>query len=81
MSPAKRKSRAGRPTLASKGGVARTILVTLKLLPSEATLLDKLAAAREMEIAAATGGGRVRLSRSSILRELLDAEVKRRGIQ
>lgn len=74
-----RKSKLGRPRREDRSEV-RSELVTLKLTPPEAGQLDKLIALREAEVSAASGGGRVVLSRSSVLRELLEAECKRRGL-
>ena len=77
MSP--RKSKLGRRPRDDRDAV-RSELVTLKLTPPEGKLLDRLIAVREAEVSAASGGGRVVLSRSSVLRELLTAECARRNL-
>lgn len=80
MTPVKRKSRAGRPRREDRDAV-RSQLVTLKLTPRETVLLDNVLELRRQELAARSGGARVVLTRSSVLRELLEAEGRRRRLR
>jgi hypothetical protein len=58
----------------------RSELVTLKLTPPEGATLDKLIDLRRAELEAAAGGARVELTRSSLIRELIQAEAARRKL-
>jgi hypothetical protein len=78
MNPRKVKSLAGRPP--KDRDERRSELVQIKLTPPEARVLDEIVAARAVEISAATGGAAAHPTRSSVFRELFEAEAKRRGI-
>lgn len=80
MSPARRKTRLGRPPMEDRNAI-RSELVTLKLTPPEAAVLDAIVDVRWRELSAEAGGARVELTRSSVIRELIAAEAKRRRIE